>query len=84
MHEFNCRRQYNYEIGEYDLMKKTFTEIARSQTRPFWEGSFNHPFILQLQDGTLPIENFRYYLIQDAYYLRLFMRKSQKLLMSLR
>lgn len=72
MHEFNYRRQYDYEIGEYDLMEKTFIEIARSQTRPFWEGSFNHPFILQLQDGTLPIENFRYYLIQDAYYLRHF------------
>lgn len=38
MHEFNYRRQYDYEIGEYDLMEKTFTEIARSQTRPFWEG----------------------------------------------
>ena len=72
MHEFNYRRKYDYEIGEYDLMEKTFTEIARSQTRPFWEGSFKHPFILQLQEGTLPIENFRYYLIQDAYYLRHF------------
>lgn len=53
-------------------MKETFIEIVRKQTTPYWEGSFNHPFIVQLQEGTLPIESFRYYLIQDAYYLRHF------------
>lgn len=53
-------------------MKKTFIETAREQTVPYWEGSFKHPFIVQLQEGTLPIENFRYYLIQDSYYLRHF------------
>ena len=50
-------------------MEKSFTEIVREQTTPYWEGSFKHPFIVQLQDGSLPIENFRYYLIQDSYYL---------------
>lgn len=53
-------------------MKETFIEIVRKQTTPYWEGSFNHSFIVQLQEGTLPIESFRYYLIQDAYYLRHF------------
>lgn len=50
-------------------MEKSFTEIVREQTTPYWEGSFKHPFIVQLQEGSLPIENFRYYLIQDSYYL---------------
>ena len=50
-------------------MEKSFTEIVREQTTPYWEGSFKHPFIIQLQEGSLPIENFRYYLIQDSYYL---------------
>lgn len=54
------------------MINQTFTEIARAQTRPYWEGSFQHPFLVQLQNGTLPLEKFRYYLIQDSYYLHHF------------
>lgn len=53
-------------------MNQKFTDRVRSQTRPYWEGSFVHPFITGIQDGTLPMENFRYYLIQDCYYLEHF------------
>lgn len=50
-------------------MKPLFTEIVRKKTVPYWEGSFTHPFLVELREGILPIEKFRYYLIQDCYYL---------------
>lgn len=49
-----------------------FTEKVRQQTVPHWEGSFTHPFITGLTDGTLGADEFRYYLIQDRYYLEHF------------
>jgi len=59
------------ECGEMSVL---FTEIVRAQTKPYWEGSFLHPFLTELQAGTLPMEKFRYYLIQDCYYLTHFAR----------
>ena len=49
-----------------------FSEIARQQVVPYWEGSFSHPFLTELQAGTLDPAIFRFYLIQDAYYLKHF------------
>lgn len=49
-----------------------FTTQARALTTPYWEGSFTHPFITGLKDGLLFDEKFRYYLIQDRYYLEHF------------
>lgn len=49
-----------------------FTKKARSLTIPYWEGSFTHPFVKGLQEGTLEAEAFRYYLLQDRYYLEHF------------
>ena len=54
-----------------------FTEKVRALTKPYWEGSFNHPFIQELQAGTLSMEAFRYYLIQDRYYLEHFSQLHQ-------
>ncbi|WP_416353438.1 thiaminase II [Agrilactobacillus fermenti] len=49
-----------------------FTEIALAQARPYWEGSFTHPFIKELVAGDLASTAFRYYLLQDRYYLEHF------------
>lgn len=49
-----------------------FTDIAMELSRESWQASFQHPFILQLQKGNLDPSIFRYYLIQDAYYLNAF------------
>lgn len=50
----------------------TFTEQARKMADPYWQGSFTHGFVTQLQDGTLDKGIFRYYLLQDRYYLEHF------------
>lgn len=47
----------------------TFCKEVRKETDIYWRESFNHPFIQQLAKGTLPIENFKFYMMQDAYYL---------------
>ncbi|KZZ84765.1 thiaminase II [Bacillus sp. SJS] len=47
----------------------SFTEKLRKVTDSIWEANFNHPFVRGIGDGTLPLENFRYYVMQDAYYL---------------
>ncbi len=49
-----------------------FTDLAHTATQASWDASKRHPFIQQLQAGTLPRETFRYYLIQDHYYLQEF------------
>ena len=50
----------------------TFTELARKEAASFWQGSFEHPFIQSLASGDLAPEVFRYYLLQDRYYLEHF------------
>jgi thiaminase len=52
-----------------------YTTSVSSQT--FWDAAGplikateSHPFLTSMVDGTLPIENFRYYVVQDALYLR--------------
>ena len=49
-----------------------FTDIAMELSKEAWQASFHHPFVLQLQEGNLEPAIFRYYLIQDAYYLKAF------------
>lgn len=48
--------------------------IATAKT--FWDAAVElisvteqHPFLVSMVDGTLPIENFKYYVVQDALYL---------------
>lgn len=51
-----------------------FSDMIRREADPIWQQSFNHPFVTGIADGTLPLECFRYYVKQDAYYLSVFAR----------
>ena len=55
-------------------MAKGFSAQLREEAGAIWHRIFHHPFIKELQQGTLPIEKFRYYLIQDYMYLEGFAR----------
>ena len=35
-----------------------------------WPRYLSHPFVMQMADGTLPMEKFRYYMLQDYLYLK--------------
>jgi len=46
-----------------------FSQELRKEVDQIWKASFDHPFVKGIGEGTLPIECFRYYVMQDAYYL---------------
>lgn len=45
-------------------------EKVRKDTDFYWEASFYHPFVQGIADGSLPLEKFKFYMLQDAYYLK--------------
>ena len=51
-----------------------FSEQLRNEAEPIWRRIFDHPFLKEIKDGTLPEETFRYYLLQDYLYLEGFGR----------
>ncbi|CAM4292624.1 thiaminase [Bacillus manliponensis] len=52
----------------------SFSQFIRKEADAIWEASFQHPFVTKLGDGSLDIESFRYYVLQDSYYLSHFAR----------
>ena len=52
----------------------TFTRMIRQEANEVWEANFRHPFVQGIANGTLSLESFRYYLLQDSYYLSHFAR----------
>lgn len=47
-----------------------FCEKVREEIQFYWEASLKHPFVQGIADGTLALEKFKYYMLQDAYYLK--------------
>ena len=47
----------------------TFCNEVRIECNDLWEASFNHPFVKGIAEGTLPLDVFKFYVMQDAYYL---------------
>ena len=45
------------------------TEELFESTKEIWAGYHEHPFVQGIGDGSLPIEKFRFYMIQDYLYL---------------
>ncbi|RYC65826.1 hypothetical protein CHU98_g386 [Xylaria longipes] len=48
--------------------------LSRPDVAPVWHRFVNHPFVLALGNGELPLESFKKYLIQDYLYLVHFAR----------
>lgn len=55
-------------------MSERFTDQLWQEAQPLWQAIREHPFLHDLKNGTLPIETFRYYVIQDYHYLEAFGR----------
>ena len=51
-----------------------FTGQLWRDVEPTFAAIVEHPFLTGLVDGTLPIERFRHYIVQDAHYLRAYAR----------
>ncbi|MCS7285902.1 MAG: thiaminase II [Anaerolineae bacterium] len=52
----------------------SFTQELWASIEPIYQAILSHPFLKGLADGSLPEEKFRFYVIQDALYLRDFAR----------
>jgi len=51
-------------------MEKKFTNQLWEGITPIYRAILTHPFVMGLMDGTLSEDRFRFYVIQDAHYLR--------------
>ena len=56
------------------MSEQSYSAYLWSQASPVWEAVSVHPFLSELQDGILPVEKFRYYILQDYLYLGAFGR----------
>lgn len=45
------------------------SDLLRAAAAPIWEQYLEHPFVTGIGDGTLEIEKFRFYMLQDYLYL---------------
>ena len=50
-------------------MKYTVSERIIEGSRKITESFYSHPFVKGIADGTLPVEKFKFYMIQDYLYL---------------
>ena len=50
-------------------MAGTFTQQLRRQADKIWRAIYAHPFLDELQAGTLPMDRFTYFIQQDYLYL---------------
>ncbi|WP_159881015.1 thiaminase II [Paenibacillus puerhi] len=56
------------------IITTTFSDQLRAAVEESWEASFKHPFVQGIGNGTLPLDCFRHYVLNDAYYLSQFAR----------
>ncbi len=45
------------------------TDRLYESVKPIWDGYNTHPFVAGIANGSLPLEKFRYYMLQDYLYL---------------
>lgn len=50
-------------------MSISVSERILKGSRDIWDGFYSHPFVTGIADGTLPVEKFQYFMIQDYLYL---------------
>ena len=51
------------------MREVTVSEALHQAAAPVWEKCLNHPFVTGIGDGSLPVEKFRYFMLQDYLYL---------------
>ena len=56
-------------IGGTTLKNESITGRMLAASADIWEGYLKHPFVRGIADGSLEIQKFRFYLLQDYVYL---------------
>ncbi|MBN1073943.1 TenA family transcriptional regulator [Clostridium botulinum] len=52
----------------------SFVKTLVDNSMDIWEEYLKHPFIIELKQGTLDIEKFKHYIVQDSIYLKEYAR----------
>ncbi len=52
----------------------SFSDLLRDRASGIWEKEHSHPFVVELGEGTLPLEKFQWYMRQDYLFLIEFSR----------
>ena len=47
----------------------SFSDQLRQEAAHIWDREHNHPFVTGIGDGSLPVERFKYYMMQDYVFL---------------
>lgn len=65
-----------HNVQRMPFVEDRFLEylLDREDVKPIWQKYTHHPFANQMGDGTLPIDAFKEYLVQDYLYLTHFAR----------
>ena len=61
-------------MAQQPTKEASFPDVLWAQIQPLFNKILSHPFIRGLTDGSLQLESFQFYVIQDALYLREFAR----------
>ena len=61
-------------MTQHPTQNPSFTETLWAEIQPLFDEILSHPFIEGLTDGRLQQDAFRFYIVQDALYLREFAR----------
>ena len=56
------------ELRDQFVQSKGFADTLRSNADPIWRRIDSHPFLVELENGKLPIEKYRTYAIQNYFY----------------
>ena len=56
-------------------MAESYSALLRTEADTIWRKIFSNPFLTEIQNGSLPLEKFRYFLAQDYLYLDLLSRR---------
>ena len=51
------------------MMNLSVTDKLLKAAAPVWEKCLNHPFVTGIGDGTLDVEKFKFFMLQDYLYL---------------
>ncbi|MBI3063097.1 MAG: thiaminase II, partial [Deltaproteobacteria bacterium] len=50
-------------------MRRPLSHQLKRSANPIWRAIFAHPFLEELHAGTLPMDRFTYFILQDYRYL---------------
>jgi thiaminase len=67
-----CLADNNHSGGFVDWL------LEREDVQQVWKEFTQHEFVEKMGDGTLPVDRFKFYMVQDYLYLVSFLARVQK------